>query len=93
VSTEGRETRDHRWDLRVAGSEDALVRAASDMAETSYTSFVRSAAVSEAHRILADRTQFELEKPDWARFTELLDRPARVPDGLRDLFAKPSVFE
>lgn len=69
------------------------MRAASDMAETSYTSFVRSAAVSEAHRILADRTQFELEKPDWARFTELLDRPARVPDGLRDLFAKPSVFE
>lgn len=93
MSAKAQETRDHRWDLRVAESEDALVRAASDMAETSYTSFVRSAAVSEAHRILADRTRFELENPDWEKFTELLDRPARVPDGLRDLFAKPSVFE
>lgn len=93
MSARARETRDHRWDLRVAESEDALVRAASDMAETSYTSFVRSAAISEAHRILADRTQFELEKPDWEKFTALLNRPARVPDGLRNLFAKPSVFE
>lgn len=93
MSADTRETRDRRWDLRVAESEDALVRAASDMAETSYTSFVRSAAVSEAHRILADRTRFELEKSDWETFTELLNRPARVPDGLRDLFAKPSVFE
>lgn len=93
MSPQARETRDHRWDLRVAESEDALVRAASDVAETSYTSFVRFAAVCEARRILAERTQFELEKPDWEKFTELLDRPARVPDGLRDLFAKPSVFE
>lgn len=88
-----RETRDRRWDLRVAESEDELVRAASDAAETSFTGFVRLAAISEARRVLADRTTFELEAKDWTHFMELLDRPARVPDGLRDLFAKPSVFE
>jgi uncharacterized protein (DUF1778 family) len=87
------ETRDRRWDLRVAGSEDDIVRAASSVAETSFTSFVRSAAVTEARRVLADRTRFELDRPDWERFVELLDRPARVPAGLRDLFSKPSVFE
>jgi uncharacterized protein (DUF1778 family) len=87
------ETRDHRWALRVASSEDALVRAASDAAETSFTNFVRVAAVSEARRILAERTRFELEQPDWERFTEILDRPARVPDGLRRLFSQPSAFE
>lgn len=87
------ETRDRRWDLRVAKSEDALVRAASDLAETSYTSFVRFAAVSEARRILADRTQFELGDRDWKQFMEILDRPAQTPDGLRKLFLKPSVFE
>jgi uncharacterized protein (DUF1778 family) len=87
------ETRDRRWDLRVAESEDALVRAASSAAETSFTGFVRAAAVSEARRILADRTHFELKKPDWERFKDHLDRPARVPAGLRDLFSKPSVFE
>ena len=88
-----KENRDRRWDLRVAESEDELVRAASDAAETSFTGFVRLAAVSEARRVLADRTTFELEAESWTEFMELLDRPARVPEGLRDLFAKPSVFE
>ena len=88
-----KENRDRRWDLRVAESEDELVRAASDAAETSFTGFVRLAAVSEARRVLADRTAFELGPADWTRFMDLLDRPAQVPDGLRDLFSKQSVFE
>lgn len=85
--------REHRWNLRVEDSEDKLVRAASDVAETKFSSFVRVAAVAEARRILADRTQFPLDQPEWEQFIELLDRPAHVPEGLRDLFARPSVFE
>ncbi len=92
-AAEPTETRDRRWNLRVEDSEDALVRAASDVAETSYSSFVRTAAVSEARRVLADRTQFPLDAHAWAQFTQLLDRPPRVPSGLRDLYARPSVFE
>jgi len=87
------DTRDHRWNFRVAESEDSIVRAASESAETSFTSFVRSAAVTEARRVLADRRMFELNATDWASFSELLDRPAQVPEGLRDLFSKPSAFE
>ena len=87
------DTRDHRWNLRVAESEDSIVRAASESAETSFTSFVRSAAVTEARRVLADRRMFELNATDWASFSELLDRPAQVPEGHRDLFSKPSAFE
>lgn len=87
------DTRDRRWNLRVEDSEDSLVRAASDLSETSYSSFIRVAAVSEARRILADRTQFPLEDSAWEQFAELLDRPPHVPDGLRDLYSKPSVFE
>lgn len=87
------ETRDRRWNLRVEESEDALVRAASEAADTSYSDFVRSAAVSEAQRILADRTRFPLDARAWARFTQLLDRPPQVPSGLRDLYSRPSVFK
>lgn len=86
-------TRDLRWNVRVEESEDAIVRAASDLAETKFSSFVRAAAVAEARRLLADRTQFPLAQPDWERFTQLLDQPPRIPDGLRALFSKPSVFE
>jgi uncharacterized protein (DUF1778 family) len=93
MTAKARETRDRRWDLRVAESEDALVRAASEQADTSFTGFVRGAAVSEARRVMADRTKFELEEPDWRAVMELLDRPPQLPGGLRDLFSKPSVFE
>ncbi len=87
------DTRDLRWNLRVAESEDELVRAASESVDASFTSFVRSAAVTEARRVLADRERFEIPALEWERFSELLDRPARVPAGLRDLFSKPSAFE
>jgi uncharacterized protein (DUF1778 family) len=93
VATNSKNTRDHRWNFRVAEPEDALVRAASKYAETSFTSFVRVAAVAEARRVLADRTRFELAEPDWQKLIELLDRPPEVPAGLRELFSKPSVFE
>jgi uncharacterized protein (DUF1778 family) len=87
------ETRDLRWNVRVEDSEDALVRAASDLAETKVSTFVRGAAVAEARRLIADRTQFHLDKKQWNEFAELLDRPPRVPAGLRALFSKPSAFE
>jgi uncharacterized protein (DUF1778 family) len=87
------ETRDRRWNLRVEDSEDALVRAASDLSETKFSSFVRVAAVAEARRVLAERTQFPLGASEWERFTQMLDRPPRIPSGLRALYSKPSVFE
>jgi uncharacterized protein (DUF1778 family) len=52
-----------------------------------------SAAISEASRVLADRTRFELDQPAWDDFMKLLDRPAQVLPGLQKLFSKPSVFE
>ncbi|HEX6667841.1 MAG TPA: DUF1778 domain-containing protein, partial [Solirubrobacterales bacterium] len=55
--------------------------------------FIRSAAVLEAERILADRAVFTLDDEQWDRFQEILDRPPRIPTGLKDLFSRPSVFE
>lgn len=88
-----RQNRERRWNLRVERDEDEIVRAASDAAGTSYSNFIRGAAVTEAQRILADRTRFVLDEDQWRQLNELLDRPPRVPPGLRDLFSHPSVFE
>lgn len=44
------------------------------------------------HGDLRDQTEFELEKKQWQRFVELLERPARVKPELVRLFSKPSVF-
>ncbi len=43
--------------------------------------------------MLADRTVFTLNEPSWERFVAALERPPRVPPGLRELFSRPSVFE
>jgi uncharacterized protein (DUF1778 family) len=93
MATKTREKKDLRWDLRVAESDDELVRTASYWTDMTPTSFIRFAALREARCVLADRTAFELDRASWQQFTELLDRPAQVPAGLRKLYAKPSVFE
>lgn len=93
MATKSKHSRDLRWNFRVAEGENEIVRAASELADVNMTSFVRNAAVSEARRMLADQTMFALDISEWERFNELLDRPAEVPAGLRDLFSKPSVFE
>ncbi|MBA2460705.1 MAG: DUF1778 domain-containing protein [Actinobacteria bacterium] len=81
-----------RWDFRVASETDELVRQAAETADRTLTDFVVDAAVVEAERVLADRTQFVLNTERWTRFVELLDRPPQEKPGLEKLFSKPSVF-
>jgi uncharacterized protein (DUF1778 family) len=77
----------------VASSDDIVVRRAAEESHRDLSEFVRTAAVMEAERILADRTVFTLDTKSWNRFLETLDRPPHIPPGLRDLFSRPSVFE
>lgn len=81
-----------RWDFRVAPETDRLVRRAAQTADRTLTDFVVDAAVVEAERLLADRTQFVLEAKQWDQFVELLDRSPQDNPGLEKLFSKPSVF-
>ena len=81
-----------RWDFRVAPETDQLVRQAAETADQTLTDFVIDAAVVEAERVLADRTEFVLDADRWDRFVELLDRPPQDNPGLEKLFTKPSVF-
>jgi len=81
-----------RWDFRVAPGTDNLVRHAAQVAERTLTDFVVDAAVLEAERVLADRTQFTLRADQWARFIDVLDRPPQENPGLAKLFSQPSAF-
>ena len=81
-----------RWDFRVDPETDRLVRQAAETAERTLTDFVVDAAIVEAERLLADRTQFVLEAEQWERFVEVLDRSPQDNPGLAKLFSKPSVF-
>jgi uncharacterized protein (DUF1778 family) len=81
-----------RWDFRVEPETDRLVRQAATTSQRTLTDFVIDAAVLEAERLLADRTEFALEQQQWDRFVELLDRSPRDNPGLEKLFSQPSVF-
>ncbi len=81
-----------RWDFRVESETDRLVRQAAATSQRTLTDFVVDAAVLEAERLLADRTEFALGRQQWERFVELLDRSPRDNPGLERLFSKPSVF-
>lgn len=85
--------REARWNLRVAPDDDFVVRKAAEESHRELSEFVRSAAVVEAERTMADRTVFTLQDEQWGRLREILDRPPRVPAGLEELFSRPSVFE
>ncbi|MGI8903267.1 MAG: DUF1778 domain-containing protein [Solirubrobacteraceae bacterium] len=87
------ELKDSRWTLRVTEPADQVVRAAALAAHRNLTDFVVGAAVGEAERVLADRRHFVLDDSAWEQFVELLDRPAREPQGLRKLLATESVFD
>jgi uncharacterized protein (DUF1778 family) len=81
-----------RWDFRVEPETDRLVRQAATTSQRTLTDFVIDAAVLEAERLLADRTEFALVREQWERFVELLDRSPRDNPGLEKLFAQPSAF-
>lgn len=81
-----------RWNFRVGPAADALVRRAASLSDRDLTDFVVEAAVTEAERVLADRTRFALDAEQWERFTSLLDRPVRDNPGLARLFARPDVL-
>jgi uncharacterized protein (DUF1778 family) len=81
-----------RWDFRVDPETDRLVRRAAESSERTLTDFVVDAAVLEAERLIADRTQFVLEPEQWEQFVELLDRSPQENPALEKLFSTPSVF-
>ena len=88
----GEPLRDTRWNLRIAGEADALVRQAATERRQNLTDFVIGAALIEAQRVLADRTRFVLADAAWEEFAALLDRPVQSIPGLERLFSRPSVF-
>jgi uncharacterized protein (DUF1778 family) len=80
-----------RWAFRVETETDRVVRQAAATSQRTLTDFVVEAAVLKAERLLADRTEVALQRQQWDRFVELLDRSPRDNPGLERL-SKPSLF-
>jgi uncharacterized protein (DUF1778 family) len=71
------EIKTQRIHLRVADSDDELLRLAADASNESLSEFLIESGRERAERVLADRTRFVLSPAEWQAFASAMDRPAR----------------
>jgi uncharacterized protein (DUF1778 family) len=84
--------KDRSLNIRVTEEEKVMVEQAAHLTHMSMSRFMLLAALRSAEEVLADQTRFVLPSDQWDEFVALLDRPARVLPGLREVASKPSPF-
>lgn len=78
--------RRHRLEVRVTPEQDALIRQAADLEDTTVTAFVLDTVTSRAKRLVKQRQDVVLSNQAFDRFIAELDRPATPVPELVDLF-------
>ena len=79
--------------FRAPAAKKALIDRAVEVSGTSRTDFILDAACEKAREVLADQTQFALDRATLRRFTELLDAPLQDNAAIRRLLATPAPWE
>lgn len=82
-----------RINFRASDKEERLIRLGAEKRGVKITQFIVESACAEAEVALADQTHFELPNAQFVRFTQALDRSAKVIPALQKLFAKESILE
>lgn len=78
--------RRHRLEVRVTPEQDALIRQAADLEETTVTAFVLDSVTARARRVVKQHHDLVLSNEAFDRFLVELDRPARPVPELVELF-------
>jgi uncharacterized protein (DUF1778 family) len=78
--------RRHRLEVRVTPEQDALIRQAADLEDTTVTAFVLDTVTSRANRVVKKHQDLMLSNQAFDRFIAALDKPARPVPQLVDLF-------
>ena len=74
--------------VRVSKQERALLEAASELARTSLSEFIRRKALDAAEADIVERRIVTIPAKDWEAFEAWTNRPAREIKGLKDLAGK-----
>jgi uncharacterized protein (DUF1778 family) len=82
-----------RINFRASAREERLIRLGAEKRGMKITQFIIESACAEAEVALSDQTHFELPHTQFVRFTQALDRPAKVIPALQKLFAEESILE
>lgn len=82
--------RRHRLEVRVTPEQDALIRQAADLEDTTVTAFVLDTVTTRAKRVVKEHQDLILSDEAFERFLAELDRPPRPVPELVELFNKHS---
>jgi uncharacterized protein (DUF1778 family) len=81
--------RSARFGLRATPYQEAVLRRAAEATHKSLTDFILDSACQAAEQTLLDQRLFLVSDSQSWTLLDLLDRPAQVNDGLKDLFSRP----
>jgi uncharacterized protein (DUF1778 family) len=84
--------RRHRIEVRVTPDQDALIRQAADLEDTSVTAFVLDTVTRRARKVLKDHDTLVLSNEAFDRFLTALDAPAQAVPELVELFEQHPPF-
>ena len=85
--------RSGRLGLRTTRVQAALIQRAAEVAQKSITEFVLTSACEKAEQTLLDQRLFLIDEKAWKLFQDVLERPAKVKTGLKDLIEEPPIWE
>lgn len=87
-------SRRHRLEVRVTPEQDALIRQAADLEDTTVTAFVLESVTSKAKRVVKQHQDLVLSNDAFDRFIAELDKPAKLVPELVELFkSNPKLTE
>jgi uncharacterized protein (DUF1778 family) len=79
-------SRRHRLEVRVTPEQDALIRQAADLEDTTVTAFVLESVTSKAKQVVKQHQDLVLSNEAFDRFIAELDKPAKPVPELVELF-------
>jgi len=82
------EARRHRLEVRVTPEQDALIRLAADLEDTTVTAFVLDTVTTRARKVIRQNQDLILSNDAFDRFIAALDKPAEPVPGLVELFRR-----
>ncbi len=82
-----------RLSIRTTAESKLLLEKAAKKENKNLSDFVLENAISAAEAIVADESNFSLDKRQWKSFTAALDAPPRDIAELRRLLTTPGIFD
>jgi uncharacterized protein (DUF1778 family) len=88
VSDPAEAPRRYRIEVRVSSEQDALIRQAADLEDTTVSAFVLEVVTDRAKKVIKQRQDLVVSAEAFDRFIQELDKPAEVVPEMVELFRR-----